>query len=73
MSLDDLLKLTGGKHEIKGGQTRTLRIGMEVKTPAGLTGVIEHITPDRVRVRSGSVSVHFDKEELEASIKEKGD
>ncbi len=28
MSLNDLLKLTGGKHSIKGGQTRTLRIGM---------------------------------------------
>ncbi len=40
MSLNDLLKLTGGKHSIKGGQTRTLRIGMEVKTPGGLTGVI---------------------------------
>ena len=73
MSLNDLLKLTGGKHSIKGGQTRTLRIGMEVKTPGGLTGVIEHINPERVRVRSGQVSVHLDKEELEASIKEKDD
>jgi hypothetical protein len=71
MSLNDLLKLTPGKGSIKGGQTRTLRIGMEVKTPGGLTGVIEHINPERVRVRSGQVSVHLDKEELEASIKEK--
>jgi len=73
MSLDELLKLTGGKRDIKGGQTRTLRIGMEVKTPGGLTGVIEHINPERVRVRSGQVSVHLDKEELEASIKENDD
>lgn len=74
MSLDDLLKVTGAKKsDIKGGQTRTLRIGMEVKTPGGLTGVIEHINPERVRVRSGQVSVHLDKEELEASIKEKDD
>ena len=73
MSLDELLKLTGRERDIKGGQTRTLRIGMEVKTPGGLTGVIEHINPERVRVRSGQVSVHLDKEELEASIKEKDD
>ena len=73
MSLNDLLKLTPGMGSIKGGQTRTLRIGMEVKTPGGLTGVIEHINPERVRVRSGQVSVHLDKEELEASIKEKDD
>ena len=73
MSLDELLKLTGTKRSIEGGQTRTLRIGMEVKVPGGLTGVIEHINPERVRVRTGSVSVHLDKEELEASIKEKGD
>ena len=46
---------------------------MEVKTPGGLTGVIEHINPERVRVRSGQVSVHLDKEELEASIKENDD
>ena len=73
MSLDELLKLTGTKRSIEGGQTRTLRIGMEVKVPGGLTGVIEHINPERVRVRTGSVSVHLDKEELEANIKEKGD
>lgn len=74
MSLDDLLKVAGAKKsDIKGGQTRTLRIGMEVKTPGGLTGVIEHINPERVRVRSGQVSVHLDKDELEASLKEKDD
>lgn|GEM_PF-3766437 len=67
ISLKDLLKLTG---EIKRDEETNLRMGMKVTTADGLMGVIEYISPEKVRVRTGAVSVYIDKAELEAQVSE---
>lgn len=70
ISLKDLMKVTGN---FKREEKRALRIGMKVTTAGGLMGTIEHISPEKVRVRTGAVSVYVDKSELEEQVSDSDD
>jgi hypothetical protein len=74
IKLERLLKIVSRSESVQVRERGTIiRRGLKVTLPDGITGTIEHITPDSVSVRTGDSRISVDTAELEGHLADQKD